>query len=435
MKLLFLLILTFLTINTLYTSEALALKKTELPNGLVILTKPVKTNSIVSFVVTLKMGSLYETDETAGLCSLMQDTLRKGTQKRSSDQIALELESMGTRLSTYSSREHGTVEIEATMDNIYKSAGILYDIMLNPTFPGDAVDLQKNLQIRGILARYDQPIYKAVDFMIDAHYGAHPFHKPRAGYPEVIEKLTRDEIVAMHKKIYVPNNMVITVVGNFDEQKIIDNITENLGALSKSDEIKMVEYAEGNRLTRPKPVEKIETRETSATWFVLGWEAPALNDPDYFSMEVFDSITGGAMSSRLFVAIREKRGLAYQVGSSFDARKESGIYFSYIGTKPESYQESKKVLIDEILLLAAEEPTTEEIQFSKNYLKGMNTMSQESNSGQASQYGYYELLGNGYETVDEYNDRIDTVTAADIVSVGNKYLNRGNYALGGVIAE
>jgi predicted Zn-dependent peptidase len=342
---------------------------------------------------------------------------------------------MGTRLSTYSSREHGTVEINATMDNIYKSVAILYDIMLNPTFPEDAVELQKNLQIQSIYTRYDQPIYKALDQMVDAHYGTHPFHKPRAGYPDKVETLTRGDIVAMHRKIYVPNNMVVTVVGNFEEKRIIDNITETLGALPRSEDIEIVDHAEENRSGRTKPVEEIEERETSATWFVLGWEAPALNDPDYYAMEVLDTITGGAMSSRLFVAIREKRGLAYQVGSSFDSRKESGVYFSYIGTKPESYQESKSVLIDEIMRLAETEAEAEEIRFSKNYLKGMNTMSQESNSGQATQYGYYELLGNGYETLNEYNDRIETVTAVDILNAGKKYLNRNNYALGGVIAE
>ncbi len=424
-----------MTFNGVFIAEAHALNKTVLPNGLVIITKPVRTNGIVSFVVNLKMGSLYETDETAGLCTLMQDTLRKGTATRTSDEIALELEIMGTRLSTYSSREHGTVEIKATMDNIYKSVAILYDIMLNPTFPEESVELQKNLQIQGIFTRYDQPIYKALDQMVDAHYGTHPFHKPRAGYPEMVEKLTRGDIVAMHRKIYVPNNMVVTVVGNFDEQRIFDNITETLGALPRSEDIAIVDYVEDDRRGRIKPVEEIEERETSATWFVLGWEAPALNDPDYYAMEVLDSITGGAMNSRLFVAIREKRGLAYQVGSSFDARKESGVYFSYIGTKPESYTESKSVLIEEIMRLAETEASTEEIRFSKNYLKGMNTMSQESNSGQANQYGYYELLGNGYETLNEYNGIIETVTAADILNVGKKYLNRYNYALGGVIAE
>ncbi|MFC1541184.1 M16 family metallopeptidase [Candidatus Latescibacterota bacterium] len=428
-------IVLILTFYTVFISEALALNKTELPNGLVIITKPLKTNNIVSFVVTLKMGSLYETDQTAGLCTLMQDTLRKGTTIRSSDQIALELESLGTRLSTYSSWEHGTVEIDATSDNIYKSVDILYDIMLHPTFPDDAVELQKNLQIKSIYTRYDQPINLAFDLMIDAHYGTHPFHKPRTGYPETIEKLSRDEIVTMHKKSYVPNNMVVTVVGNFDEQKIIENITNNLGSLPKSNNLEQTEYKNENRHGRTKPVEKIETRETSASWFVLGWEAPVLNDPEYFPMEILDSITGGSMSSRLFVAIREERGLAYSVGSSYNARQESGVYFSYIGTKPESYEDSKKVLINEISQLAKEEPTGEEIEFAKNYLKGMNTMSQESNSGQATQYGYYELIGNGYESVLEYNENIDEVTGADILNVGKKYLNTNNYALGGVLAE
>ena len=238
----------------------------------------------------------------------------------------------------------------------------------------------------------------------------------------------------MYKKVYVPNNMVITVVGNFDEQKLINNIKDNLGSLPGSNELAFVPFEEENRLERPAPVEKIETRDTAASWFVLGWEAPVLDDPEYYSMELFNGIAGGSMNSRLFIAIREERGLAYQVGSSFDARKESGIYFAYIGTKPESYDESKKVLLDELYSMGLKEPSTEEITLVKNYLKGMNVMSQESNSGQASQYGYYELLGVGYNFVETYNGNIDKVTAEDIFQVGKKYLNK-NFAMGGVLAQ
>ena len=140
------------------------------------------------------------------------------------------------------------------------------------------------------------------------------------------------------------------------------------------------------------------------------------------------------MSSRLFIAIREKRGLAYQVASFYDARKESGLYVAYIGTKPESYEESKQVLLDEIHRMGIEKPTPEEIKLAKSYLKGMNIMSQESNSGQALQYGHYELLGIGYEFVDIYNEKIDNVSAEDIIRVGEKYLIE-QYALGCVMAQ
>jgi len=424
----------FLVLNSVFVSEAFALKRTKLPNGLVIITKPLRTNNIVSFVITMKMGSLYETDETAGLCTLMQDTIRKGTKTRTSEQIDLELESMGTRLTTYSAREHGTVEIQSTSESLYKSLDILYDIVQNATFPEDAIDLQKNLQIRNIYMRYDQLIYLAIDLMVDAHYGKHPFHKPRMGYPETIEKFTRVDMIALYRKVYIPKNMVITAVGNFDEQKLINNIKNNLGSLPVSSDLTVVPYEEENRLERSAPVEKIETRDTAASWFVLGWEAPVLDDPEYYPMELLNGIAGGSMNSRLFVEVREKRGLAYQVGSSFDARKESGIYFAYIGTKPESYGESKKVLIDEVCRMGIESPTQEEITLAKNYLKGMNIMSQESNSSQASQYGYYELLGVGYDFVDSYNEKIDEVSAEDILRVGKKYLDR-NFAMGGVLAQ
>ena len=427
-------VLVMIILNAVFLSEALAVNRTELPNGIVILTKPVTTNSIVSTVISLKMGSLYETDEMAGLCTLMQDTLQKGTTTRTSEQIALELESLGTHLSTSSSREYGTVAIQSTSESLYKSLEILYDLIQNATFPEDAVTLQKKLQIRTILTQYDQPIYRAIDLMVDAHYGKHPFHKPSMGYPETIETFSREDVVSMYKKIYIPNNMVVTMVGNFDEKQLIKHITDNLGSLPRSNDLVTVPYEDINYTERSAPVEKIETRDTAASWFTIGWFAPTLNDADYYAMEVLDAITGGSMNSRLFIAIREKRGLAYQVASFFNARKESGIYVAYIGTKPESYEEAKKVLLDEVKFMGIEEPTSEEIKLSKSYLKGMNIMSQESNSGQASQYSHYEILGIGYDFVNSYNKNIDKITAKDILRIGKKYLNE-NYTLGGVLAQ
>ncbi len=423
----------FLTLLLVPFPEAFAVNRTILPNGITILTKPVTTNRIVSFVVTLRMGSLYETDEEAGLCTLMQETLRKGTENRTSEQIALELESMGTRLSTSSNREYGSVEMQSTSESLYKSLEILYDILTVPTFPKEFVELQKNLQIQAIHTRYDQPIYRAIDLMVDAHYIDHPFHKPLMGYPETIETFTRDDVVAMYKRLYVPENMVISVVGNFNEKQLIGHISKYLCTLPEKD-IPLPVETDNKYLLRKEPVEKVETRETAANWFTVGWTAPPLNDDEYPSMEVLDAITGGSMNSRLFIAIREKRGLAYQVSSFYNARKESGLYVAYIGTKPETYIEAKNVLLDEVFSMGKETATEEEIRLAKNFLKGMYIMSQESNSGQASHYGHYEILGIGYEFLDAYAGKIENVTAENVLETGKRYL-RGNYSFGAVISE
>lgn len=413
------------------SSEACALKRTRLSNGLTVITKPAKANNIVSVVVTLHMGSLYETDEEAGLSTLMQDTIVKGTTTRSSEQIALELESMGTRLSSSADREYGMVSLQSTSESLYKSLDILFDIMTNATFPQDTVDLQKKLQAQSILLRNDQPLYRAIDLLVDAHYGTHPFHKSRLGYPETIESFTRDDLAVLYREVYNPNNMVITAVGNFDENQFIETVKKTLGILPKGHEMVKVP---GNIPERKAPVEKVEKRETAACWYALGWPSASLADPDMYAMDVLNGITGGSMNSRLFVAIREKRGLAYQVSSFVNARRENGVFVAYIGTKPSSYEESKQVLIDEIRAMAEKEATPEEIENAKSYLKGMDIMEQESNAGQAEKYGLYELLGMGYEFVDEYGPGIDKVTSRDIIDAGKKYLTKP-YSFGGVLTE
>jgi len=411
--------------------EAQTVKRTRMSNGLTIISKPATANNIVSVVVTLKLGSLYETDELAGLSTLMQDTILKGTAARTSEQIALELESMGTRLSTSANREYGSVSLQSTADNLYPSLDILFDILTSATFPEDQVALQKSLQTRNIMLRNDQPLYRAVDLMVEAHYDGHPFHKSRLGNPESIERITRGDIVNFYRRIYVPTNMVITAVGNFDPGEFTAVIEKRLGGLDRGEQPVRVE---GVRREYAEPVEKTEERETAACWLALGWPSARLNDEDFFDMEVLNAITGGSMNSRLFVAIREQRGLAYQVSSFVNARLESGIFVAYIGTKPSSYVEAKRVLIEEVRRMAHEKAGDEEIRNAKNFLKGMNIMEQESNAGQASKYGHYEILGVGYEFVDEYAAGIEKIGADDVMSAGKKYL-LGPYSLGAVLAK
>jgi zinc protease len=413
------------------SAEAQAVKRTTLDNGLVILTKPITTNAIVSVNVSLKMGSLYETDDKAGMFTLMQNTLLKGTKTRTSEQIADELEGMGTRISSSADREYGTVAIQSTSESLYPSMAVLYDIIRNASFPDDAVNLQKRNLVQSILARRDEPLNRAVELMVEAEYGAHPFHKPAIGYPETVAKLTRDDLLSAYAAVYVPNNMVITVVGNFDRKKLVDDIRRELGGIPKGAPLVRVP---GALPSRTEPVEKIEQRDTAASWFALGWLSPSFTDPDYYAMDMLDAITGGSMNSRLFVAIREKRGLAYQVSSFVNTRLETGLYAVYIGTKPESYGEAKTVLLDEVYRMKREEATKEEIDLSKSYLRGMYIMAQESNAGQAAQCGEYEILGLGYNFGEKYVSAIRNVTARDIVRVGGKYLTN-SYGFGAVLAK
>ncbi len=197
---------------------------------------------------------------------------------------------------------------------------------------------------------------------------------------------------------------------------------------------RLPEPVKGDLPTHSAPVEKTESRETAANWLTLGWFAPSITDPDSYPMEVLDAVTGGSMNSRLFVAIREQRGLAYQVSSFLNARMATGIYATYIGTKPDTYNEAKKVLLDEVFRMKSEEVTPEELTLAKSYLRGMFIMGQESNAGQAGQYAQYEALGLGYKYGDRYLPAVDKVTAGDIVRVAKKYLSE-NYSLGAVTAK
>jgi predicted Zn-dependent peptidase len=176
----------------------------------------------------------------------------------------------------------------------------------------------------------------------------------------------------------------------------------------------------------PLPVEPSSyhfERVSEAEWLVMGYLAPPIASKDYAAMKVLDSIMGGSMNSRLFTELRDKKGLAYQVGSMYPSRLGPSIFATYIGASPENHDGVVAGILEEVERIKNEPVPEEELERAKTYIKGTFIMSQESNMGQASLYGTYEMLGVGYQFVDQYPALIGEVTAEKVQQAARAYLN------------
>ena len=405
------------------------LSRSVLINGITFIAEESHVNRIVSIRVFLKMGGLYETDEQAGLSSLMQDCLTKGTRKRTAEQIAIELENVGARLGASASREYGEVSLMCTSETLEKCLPVLFDVLTEASFPPDLIEAAKKTAIQRIHERSDRPISRAVDLMVEAHYGSHPFHKPSMGYEETVAKFSRDDLINFYHAFYVPNNMIFSCVGDFNTKKLKALVKKFLGTLEKKDlpqpDLPLLPE-------RREPIESVEEKEGQAAWFTISYDAPSYKDSDFFTMEVMDGITGGSMNSRLFTELRDKRGLAYQVSSVYVPRMGPSLYFCYMGTSPDQYEEAKKLLLAELDRMYTEKVTEEELRLSKTYLRGMHIMAQESNGGRASLYGRFELIGLGTSFIEGYIKGLEKVSREEIQRVAKEVIIPA-YTLGAVL--
>ena len=400
-----------------------------LDSGLKVLTKESKANDIIALSVLVGMGSSYESDEEAGLSNLTQSVLLKGTENRSAEELMNQIDSAGIKLSSSASRDSGSVYLLCTTQGLDVGLDLLFDVLLNPTFPSDEVDKEKEQTLLEIAAKEDQLMSKAMELLAEVHYGVHPYHKPLLGYPETVKRFERADIEPFFRKHYVPGNMIFSAVGNLDAEELVGEVQKRFDVKTSPEKPEGIDTEVPRRV---EPAALFKERESQAAWIGIGYNAPRITDDNYAAMEVLHGVIGGSMNSRLFVELRDKRGLAYQVGSMYAARPGPSLFVSYIGTSVDQFEEAKDGILQEIKKIASLPVTDEELRLSKTYLKGTFIMGQEGNSSQASLLAHYEHFGLGYGFVDEYPKLIDDVSIEDVLRVGEENFD-DNYALGCVM--
>ena len=232
-----------------------------------------------------------------------------------------------------------------------------------------------------------------------------------------------------YSNIITPDNIDISVNGNVDKDELIKDLNN---IFSKFGNTKPFDYAQYSKVISKPNAPRISTQKmpsTETAWIMLGWQTDGIiNEKDYAALQIIDSILGGGMSSRMFKDLREKEGLAYQLGSGLSAHVLRGSFVLYIGTNPDTLDKAKKGLFDEIYKLKTEYVGDKELKDAKEKLIGNYVIGLETNLEKASAIGQYETMGLGYEFKDKYIDLINSITDSDIIEVANKYFN-DNYVL------
>lgn len=393
--------------------------KYQIDNGSTLLINQNKNNDIIAISVIAKGGEFLE--KIPGEGTLTAATMLKGTKKFSAQELAQILDENGIIIEPGCSEDYFVINVQTTTAQIDKTMEILDEIINHSTFDDYEIEKKRSELLNKIKQRRDVPMNIALENFQTIIFENSVYSHSNKILEKTLPTVQKDDILKYYNKILDSKNVVISVNGNVDAQKMISEF----GSILKNKNNPAVNYS-NFRITKasaPKAVSQ-NIKDLQTAWLFLGWQTAGVQDKkDFVTLKVMNTILGSGMSSRLFRNLREQDGLAYQLGSSYSPKMLGGSFFAYIGTNPETLDYSRKKILHEIDRFKMEFVSDTELKDAKDRLKGSFVIAMETNSEKASNIGLFETYGFGYDFLNEYVKMIDQVTASDIISVANKYFN------------
>jgi zinc protease len=401
-------------------------KKYVLENGIQVLIK--ENNSIPLFAARAAFlgGIRYEDESTNGVSNFVSRMLTRGTETRSAQDIAEQIESIAGDVSGFSGRNSFGVTVESLSQNFTEAFDIFSDVLLHPSFDSQEIERARREILAEINRQGDNLLKTTVNLFLDTLYTEHPYKYNSLGTEETVSDFNGADLASFYEKYARPENMVITVVGHVNEEEVLSLVKEKFGGLEKGKSPVPVIAAE------PAPSEiktKVETKPDKAQMhIIMGFQAPTLKDKDHYAFEVLNTILSG-QGGRLFLELRDKKSLAYTVTSFYTPGLEPGFFGVYIGTAPPKEEEAISAIKSELERLLKDGVTDAELARAQNYLVGNFEIGLQQNSAQAAKITFDELYGIGWEEYQKYPDNIYSVTKEDVLEAARKYINLNSYIL------
>lgn len=401
-------------------SENAQTQKYKLSDGATMLYTPNNVNDIIAISIYAKGGQLAE--QKAGTANLTATAMMRGTKNYTSLELSQVLEDNGIKIQPSASADAFAINVLTTKDEYDKTLELLNEVVNNATFEDYEIDKVKTEKLNTIKRNKDVPLQRAIEEYRDLIYQNSPYSISSKILEKNIPNITKEDIINYYNSIFAPKNLVISINGNIDKDKTIQDLNNIFKPKENTKNFDFVQYnSKIPTVTTPRQtIQKVPTTETA--WILLGWQTNGvLNEKDYATLQVIDSLLGSGMSSRLFKDLREQEGLAYQLGSGYSPNVLRGSFLLYIGTNPQTLDKAKSGLFAEITRLKTEYVGDKELQDAKEKLLGNYVIGLETNLDKASNIGWYEASTRGYEFKDKYEKLINSVTDSDIIEIANKY--------------
>jgi zinc protease len=402
-------------------------RKATLDNGLRVIMVEHHELPIVAIEMLVKAGSVHESRDKPGLAHIVTQLLREGTRTKDSLEISESIDFIGGSLSVDCEYDSSSVTTTALVKHFDTILDLLSEVVRFPTFKAKEIELHRDKAITAILREKDNKASIAVRHFSEMLYGEHPYANPPIGTTKGLKAISRDEIIQFHKTHYLPNNSILTVVGDIDYEKTLDCVKKAFGdwkrgAVSKPT-LPAVPSIDGYKI---RIVNKPDLTQTEIR---LGHMGIARNDPDYFALILLTHIFGRGPASRLYTKVRSEKGLTYGANSGFAARKLQGPFYIRTYSKNETAIETLLLVLDELKKLKSGGVTKEELASAKSFYVGHYPLSMETAAQIASKILVQEFYGLPEDYMDKYLDSVMAVSMEDIEGAIKRVLDPGNMVI------
>ena len=406
-------------------AEAEEITRRTLSNGLRLLVRSDPTAEVVAVSLHVGAGSRFEGPEHAGLTHFLHRVMLRGTTRRSATALAETAEELGGTLDASGEVETGEVRAQALARHWEPLLALVAEVALTPTFPDEEVERERRLILSQIHVRVDNPFLLALDALLGALCGDHPCSRPSLGTVSSVGKLTRATLIAHHRDIYRPERLVLALSGQVEPTRVVRLVERLFGAMPRGAAVTPMPPPP----PRPTGERRLLQRPVHEARILVGYLGPGLEEADYPAVRVLGAILGGGMSGRLFVALRENRGLAYSLGVLSPFRTAPAFLVAHMGTDPANVEAAEAGLRAELERLRHEPVGDGEVARGKAHVLGSLAMDRRTNARHAWYLAFFEAVGAGWQFADHYTRAVQAVTAADVLRVARKYLDRPTIVL------
>lgn len=391
-------------------------KKSVLPNGIRIVSETIPYVKSISMGVWIATGSRFEEEYNHGVSHFIEHLMFKGTTRRSAKEIAETVDAVGGQLNAFTAKECTCYYLKILDTHADLAMDILSDMLLASKFAEEDIERERQVVLEEVHMYEDSPDELVHDIYLDSVWPVHPLGRNILGTTDSIERFNRELVLKYFQDFYTPDNMVIAAAGNITHEDLVSLAERYFG--------KFKGKKRNIDITTPAfvPARTTINKDSEQVNVCLGTLSVPQDNPQIYPVYIFNNILGGGISSRLFQAIREERGLAYSIYSYQNNYKDAGLLTIYAGTRPGNINQVLELIIENLREFKIKGIDEQEMIKSKEQIKGSLLLGLESSSSRMSRMGKLEVTLGKFITLDEVVRKIDNVTLADVNEIIDQML-------------
>jgi predicted Zn-dependent peptidase len=395
-----------------------------LPNGLVVITETMQNVRSVSVGIWVRNGSRREIPSENGLAHFLEHMVFKGTDRRSAEDIAREMDSVGGMLDAFTSKEQICFNAKVLDEHLPIAFDVLADLVLRPKFDSEDVKKERQVVLEEIKMDLDNPEYLLHDIFTRGFWPDHALGRPILGTPDTVRQFDGERLRKRFQDWFAADHILVTAAGNITHEQVLQLVQKEFGHLpatnpSQDDPVP----------TTGAPIHLETKKDLEQVHLCIGVPSLPIAHERRFGVAVLNNLLGGGMSSRLFQNIREKHGLAYAVFSELTPYSDAGMFSVYAGTAKETVGQVLDMTIAEFRAMKESPVSDEELRRAKNHLKGSLMLSLESTSSRMSNLARQELYFHRFSSLDEILASIEKVTRGEVQTLAQEFFQPDHIAV------